>query len=961
MHAPSLTPDDFRRIREVFEAALDCPGADRPAFVSRACEGDPSLIVEVEQMLAGDVQRHALLDGSEQVTTDDSSQPVPSRCPSCRAEVHDTDRFCRACGTPVASGTFGDENRFRAGALFARRFRIVALLGRGGMGQVYRAQDLEVGQQVALKFLTSFRSDARARARLRTEVRLARQISHPNVCRVYDIGDADGDLYLSMEYVDGEDLATLLKRIGRLPIDKGVEVTRKLCAGLAAAHAKGVLHRDLKPGNIMIDARGEVRIMDFGLAAMTAELEAPEVRSGTPAYMAPEQLAGREVTKQSDIYALGLVMYELLTGRPAFTGKNPQELLRQRESHPSATPSTLIPDLGPLVERTILRCLEPDPKMRPASALDVAATLPGGDPLAEALAAGETPSPELVAASGHVGSLSPAVGAACLAAIALGLTGIIWMSQRTTITGHVPLTKSPEIMAERARTIAADLGYPEPDGDVAYGYDLKAEVLQHLPSATPSPDRWDVLRSKRVTALGFWYRHSPQPFSPAGVSGGGPLTGISVTLTDPPVNVPGMLSMEIDSDGRLAQLIAVPRLKVQRDADTSSPDWARLFRHAGLDIDRFTPSATRRVPPVFADQQGAWEGVLPDLEKTPIRVEAAAYGGAPVYFELVAPWNERGSPSTPRPTTAPAAIVYATIFALSLVIAYRNVKLGRADRRGAFRTAAILAVATLVAAAWVAHDSYDFLPFVGRGLVLGRVLWAAVISWTFYVALEPYVRRVWPEMLIGWSRLISGRVRDPLVGRDLLVGTLGGMVLAVAVHLRTIYAVSGVPPPVGPTGSNGDVILTLLANGSGAAAMLPLSLINGLYIGLVSAVTLVLLTMLLRRRWRAAVAWVAVWTVAQQAPNPADPTTDLIFKVIAFTIGIVLLVRFGLLATVVHLFVSVLLTLIAFRFDSATPYATASYVLLGAVGLLAVFGFHTAVAGQSVFGNLLREDATVVH
>src|SRR5262249_50840867 len=181
-------------------------------------------------------------------------------------------------------------------AFIAGRFRIVARWGGGGMGEVYRADDLELQQPVALKFLTMFRSDERVRARLRSEVRLARRISHPNVCRVHDIGEAGGDLYLTMEYVDSEDLAALLKRIRRIPLDTGVEIARKLCAGLAAAHARGVLHRDFKPANIMIGSRSDVRIMDFGLAAIVSESDAADIRSGTPAYMAPEQLAGREAT-----------------------------------------------------------------------------------------------------------------------------------------------------------------------------------------------------------------------------------------------------------------------------------------------------------------------------------------------------------------------------------------------------------------------------------------------------------------------------------------------------------------------------------------------------------------------------------------------------------------------------------------------------------------------------------------
>ncbi|HKD12844.1 MAG TPA: serine/threonine-protein kinase, partial [Thermoanaerobaculia bacterium] len=243
---------------------------------------------------------------------------------------------------------------------------------------------------------------------------MARQVSHPNVCRVYDVGEIDGQQYLSMEYVDGEDLASLLKRIGRLPNDKAVEIARQLCAGLAAAHDKGVLHRDLKPANVMIDGRGHARITDFGLAVAAGEVTEGEL-SGTPAYMAPEQLAGKGASVRTDIYALGLVLYELFTGRRAFTASTLSELKRKKEEEapPSLLESTR--DVDPLVDRVILRCLDRDPRGRPASALQVAAALPGGDPLAAALAAGETPSPEMVAASGASGSMSPALAWSCLA------------------------------------------------------------------------------------------------------------------------------------------------------------------------------------------------------------------------------------------------------------------------------------------------------------------------------------------------------------------------------------------------------------------------------------------------------------------------------------------------------------------------------------------------------------------
>jgi serine/threonine protein kinase len=188
------------------------------------------------------------------------------------------------------------------------------------MGEVYRAHDLKLEQQVALKFLPRTAANvAGLRERLRGEVRIARQISHLNVCRVYDLGEIDGSPYISMEYVDGEDLGSLLRRIGRLPGDKAVEFARRLCAGVAAAHERGVLHRDLKPANIMIDGHGQVLIMDFGLAALAETIAGADIRGGTPAYTAPEQREGREVTVRSDIYSLGMVLAEMFTGQPPKT------------------------------------------------------------------------------------------------------------------------------------------------------------------------------------------------------------------------------------------------------------------------------------------------------------------------------------------------------------------------------------------------------------------------------------------------------------------------------------------------------------------------------------------------------------------------------------------------------------------------------------------------------------------
>ena len=245
------------------------------------------------------------------------------------------------------------------------------------MGEVFRADDLTLGQPVALKFLPESMIDAFMLERFRQEVRIARSISHPNVCRVHDIGEIDGHVFLSMEYVDGEDLSSLLRRAGHLSNARALEIARKICTGIAAAHDKGVLHRDLKPSNIMIDGQGEVHIMDFGLAGVVHEIE--DVGSGTPAYMAPEQLVGREVTARSDIYALGLVLYELFTGKPVFEGSTHQELMQTRRESTPQRLATLVRDLNPAVRLVILRCLEEDPENRPTSALILSAVLPSGE------------------------------------------------------------------------------------------------------------------------------------------------------------------------------------------------------------------------------------------------------------------------------------------------------------------------------------------------------------------------------------------------------------------------------------------------------------------------------------------------------------------------------------------------------------------------------------------------------
>jgi hypothetical protein len=386
--------------------------------------------------------------------------------------------------------------RFAPGTVLEGRYRIVALAGRGGMGEVYRAEDLKLTQTVAIKFLPeSLSRDAAALQRFHSEVRIARQVSHPNVCRMFDVGEIEGITFLTMEFVDGEDLASLLRRIGRLPQDKAIEVARQICAGLAAAHDKGVIHRDLKPANIMLDGLGKVRVNDFGLAGIAANIQGAEVRAGTPAYMAPEQLAGKEVTTKSDIYALGLVLYEILTGKRAFEAATLQELIRLRNETGMAKPSSLVRDIDPLLERVILRCLDNDPAHRPATALQVAAALPGGDPMAAALAAGETPSPEMVAASGETEGLKPQIAlAAFLGVVAALAMMIFYVAPRTTMFGMIPFGDSPEVLSNRAKEMIQRFGYKEAAVDSAGAIKCDNDYLNYISAHIKTASRWEALR-----------------------------------------------------------------------------------------------------------------------------------------------------------------------------------------------------------------------------------------------------------------------------------------------------------------------------------------------------------------------------------------------------------------------------------------------------------------------------------
>jgi serine/threonine-protein kinase len=860
-------------------------------------------------------------------------KPVAARPPS-------------SVGRLVSSGSL-DLGAFPPGAMLGERYRIVGLLGKGGMGEVYRADDLKLGQAVALKFLPKAVSgDEALLARFHAEVRLARQVSHPNVCRIYDIGEIESRHFLSMEYVDGEDLSSLLKRIGHLPVDKTIQIARQLCAGLHAAHERGVLHRDLKPANVMLDGRGRVRITDFGLAVATEEAANVGEVSGTPAYMAPEQLAGKPASVKSDLYALGLVLYEVATGKRAFDAPTLAEMRRKHEQDAPAAPSNVLAGFDPAVERVILRCLEKDPRARPSSAVQVAAALPGGDPLAAALAAGETPSPEMVAAAGPEGAIPLGRAFALIGGVVVLLGLGVALTRWGTDLGLSPLPKPPDVLEERAREVARHLGWTDPPVDSARRFYRDYAYMRHL-ARTGKPG-W-----ARNLGAGWWkpaffaYRQSPRPLIPFNA-------GARVLRTDPPLDVTGMVSVNLDPEGRLRSFVAVPPQVVpSAPAALPPPDWTAALADAGLDAKAFVPAEPAWLPPVPFDSIAGFSGPMPGGGPT-LQVIAAAFRGRTVSFEVAAPWSE-ASRDAPRPVALREKVASFLFISTVLCVggaaawfARRNARLGRGDRKGAARMAGAVFLAQFASALALhaaALGNLNPLAPLMRILFLPAAL--AALVWVLYLAFEPYFRRRYPDLLVSWTRLVSGRFADPLVGRDLL----GGLLLGCAAFL--VFVAMNTAPAFVASGGQTPIYFDpgTLAGIRAVAASTGDRLVDTIMQTVFGLAILFLGTLLLRRKaFGAALLWalMAVGEAGRENASLEVPAGALIAGLL-----VAALLRFGLVGLAAYGFARNMLLTAPLTFDLSAWYAGHGLFFVVAILAVAGWGFWAARGG----GTLISEAA----
>ncbi|MFC2163600.1 protein kinase [Acidobacteriota bacterium] len=310
------------------------------------------------------------------------------KCPDCSTDNTQDSQFCKNCAAPLKPEEEVGITRTRTlhasidqlttGSVFANRYQIIEELGQGGMGKVYRALDRELNEEVALKLIRSeIATDVKTLKRFRNELKHARKISHKNVCRMHELMEYEGAYYISMEYIPGQDLKSLIRQTGKQTLETATSIAKEICEGLSEAHRIGIIHRDLKPSNIMVDKKGDAKIMDFGIARSLESkgITGAGMMIGTPEYMSPEQVEGEEADQRSDIYSLGVIIYEMVTGRVPFEGDTPLSIAYKHKNTIPQPPGEIIGQIPDELSVLIMKCLEKDKGKRYQSADEVRAEL----------------------------------------------------------------------------------------------------------------------------------------------------------------------------------------------------------------------------------------------------------------------------------------------------------------------------------------------------------------------------------------------------------------------------------------------------------------------------------------------------------------------------------------------------------------------------------------------------------
>ena len=865
-------------------------------------------------------------------------------------------------GSISSYGSSADHGRFTPGDIILDRYRIIARLGAGAMGEVFRADDLTLGQTVALKFLPEGVSgDQRRLELLRAEVRLARQIAHPNVCRVYDIAEYEGIVFLSMEYIAGEDLSVLLRRIGRLPQEKGLDIAKQIGAGLHAAHHHGIVHRDLKPANIMLDEDGQVRIMDFGLA-IPQQSDSPQgAIAGTPAYMAPEQLRGERATTSTDIYAYGLILYELFVGQPQEKISSLKQALEVRSTDSQISALSSVPELDPAIDDIIKTCTASKSQNRPTNLVEVLRLLPGDSPLDPLLAMGQLPSPEQVAQFDHGDAIPKNLIYASLVVFALTVVGILALASRTTSLGLANPVDSPQVTQTKARDFLQEAGYER--GAVSYYGITGSYPWGAYQPEDDEGENWKVsqrkyFRTGQPATLFNWYnefegRLDPNKLFSFNLSGDLSTVNPGIARVRDPVPNWGSKSAQFDVQGRLIyfqafqdSLSVMPgRVPAKESVDTSAL-WDLGFKWAKLDRSSFTESQTNWVPPVPTDASSSFIGVYPENPEITIYVECGALNGRLCYFAVLPEWqhpdpDEKASAGSGGGSGGDeATTLFGCLLILALIFGFRNIKSGRADRE----TLAKLAVIsfTLSAIAGFACYSHEVSPRELRYLfhMVLRASFTTFLVVIPYAAVEPFARRFWPQYLISSTRLLKGEFRDGAVGRDIMIG----IHMAITLHLIDQVLAMGdgsitAPKPLIATSieihARAIYFLAYLCDAAVGAFTFTVLLLTTI---------MVLIKVLLKKDLVVLIVLILLLILF----SPRGERGYLEFVVFTLTLcGVAYCVlRFGALLVTTWLFCSTLMDVVATA-NSEHWYATTGYLSVAALILLYCFGLRAALAGRN--------------
>jgi predicted Ser/Thr protein kinase len=908
-----VTRERHATIKRVFLEACALEPEKRPEFLSLMCAGDGDLLREVNLLLANHVpqteSKVAPGGGQASSATTNNASELPS---------------------------------YETGQVVSDRYRIVSLLGVGGMGEVYRAEDLKLGQTVALKFLPAdLASNMMLRRRFEMEVKFAREITHPNVCRVHDLGEDKGCVFISMEYVDGENLSAMLKRTGRLSEARVVEIAQELCFGLNAAHTRGVLHRDLKPANVMLDNRGRVRITDFGLAGLVGHIHPSEIRSGTPRYMAPEQLAGKGVSEKSDIYSLGLILYELISGRPAFDGQSADTLLHQHRETTPVAPSQFVRDIDPSMEAIILACLERDPSARPESALAIAAALPGSDLLAAALAAGEVPSPAMLSVAGSGQAIfRPAMMGAmagCIVLLALALVA----ARKVHPVLLRDTAMAPDVLESAGRRLISDAGFIAEPRDLVSRYAARSEYSLAERGATeklelgamPSDSPLFFLRASFGDRI-----ESQNPLSPF-VSSAGGIFSVDQKQAD-------TILIAFEPDGRLA-LFDASMIASEAQPEINSPAWGDWVGRAGMKWSEFRAAKTI-LSSLSCETQRI--GLGPNSGSglpASTHVEGAARGDVLDYFAVMtgAPQARAhlGLDVVQRRNliTASRNVLFLLLIIVSIPAAWTSWRQGGSDAGGAIRIGIFVGFLRLCANVLTARH-VPMLPeeisIITPG-VFNSIAEGLMVA-IFYLAMERYVRQVWPQTLAGWSRILRGRIRDPHVGRDILVGCVVGPLWAALGSFEYVL-----PEWLGLTPRASlrfmDEFQYLMGARFGAAFCCDW-LINAIYLGLLLLLLLVIMRVVVRReRIAASITWLIISLM--YVPTGRHLLTGwLVIGLGGIAVSIHILVRYGLVSFVVASFLNKLIMSFPFTPDLHAWYSGYGMFAVAVTLGVACFGFIQA-------------------